>query len=129
MTRVRCTERTPAQITGTLTDTDGDPVTALVLCEVTIWDVEQSQPGESPQLHIINDRDAADITSDVTMSDTGAFTWTTSADDNALQNPRRQIERHRVTLHCEWTSTGSPQLPGEANLEFELEVLNLGGVR
>lgn len=127
MTTIRCREQCPDQVTGTLKDKSGNvvPGDAVSVCELTLWDLETYAAG-SPNQGIINSRNAFDLlgSEEVTISADGAFVWNMAAADNTIVNSRRQIERHRATLHFEW-SMGSPAVAGETNVELEIEVENL----
>lgn len=127
MTRVRCRERSGARTTGILTDSTGAviPGTSVTACTLTLWDLESGDPSAfSPSEGILNSRQGFDVlgSAEVTISDAGAFVWDVAPADNVIVNPRRQIERHRATLHFEWTGD---TVDGQTNVELELEVENL----
>jgi len=127
MTRIRCRELSSDRITGTLKDSTGTVVLGSVVtaCELTLWDLESGAPADSsPAVGILNSRQGFDVlgSEEVTISEAGAFVWYVAPEDNAIVNPRRQMERHRATLHFEWTGD---VYDGEINVEFEIEVENL----
>lgn len=125
MTTVRCRELSADRITGTLRDNTGAVVQGsdVTICELTLWDLETGE-NTSPVEGIINSRLAYDVlgSTEVTISEAGAFVWYLAPEDNAIVNSRRQVERHRATLHFEWvTDTDN----GQTNVEIEIEVENL----
>lgn len=125
MTTVRCREQSAARVTGTLKNSAGTVVKGsdVTACEITLWDPETYVPA-SPSEGIINSRQAFDVigSEEVTISESGAFVWYIAPADNAIVTGRKQVERHRATLHFEWTTDTED---GETNVEIELEVENL----
>lgn len=125
MTTIRCREQSAARVTGTLKNSAGAVVlgTSVTACELTLWDLETYVPA-SPSQGIINSRQALDVltSEEVTISEAGAFVWYLAPEDNAIVTDRKQVERHRATLHFEWTTDTED---GETNVEIEIEVENL----
>lgn len=130
MTRLRARELSPYTVTNQanypLTDSFGDivPGSTVTLITVTLWDLDTGDLSTSPMTGIINSRYQQDITAEVVMDELGNFRWTMAAEDNVIVTNRRQVERHRCTLHFEWTMA-SPEVDGETNVEFEIDVENL----
>ena len=101
------------------------PGSYVTACELTLWDLESGDPtASSPAESIINSRQGVDLldSSEVTISEEGVFVWSMAPEDNTIVNSRRQVERHRATIHFEWTTEDAD---GQTNVEFEIEVENL----
>lgn len=126
MTRIRCRELSSDRITGTLKDSTGAvvPGSAVTSCVLTLWDLESVDQTSSPAQGIINSRVAFDMldSEEVTIGEAGLFVWYVAPEDNVIVNPRRQMERHRATLHFEWTGE---VFDGDINVEIEIEVENM----
>lgn len=127
MTRVRFREQCPDQITGTLVDQQGVAVagTRVTGITLTLWDLETGVLSTSPQEGIINGRSDDDVlgSGEASVDADGVFVLQLSADDNAIVNSRRQVERHRALLKFTWTAD---EAIGSTNVEIEIEVENLG---
>jgi hypothetical protein len=122
---VRFDEGTAGKIEGDILDADDVPVPASQLIEatLTLYDWHTRVLRGSPLVGVINDRFQQDILNDhdVTIDEDGHFVWAVRAEDNPILTPIRQIERHRGVFFFAWNG-------GQFNMEFELEVMNLGGV-
>lgn len=118
----RYNERSAGLLEGIVIDSFGTPVPGsdVTAFTMTIWDIDTAQQ-TSPVEGIINDRHDYDVlgSSEVTISESGAFSIKLSADDNIVVTKRRQVERHSVTVHCEFeTDSGI----GVFNQDIEIEV-------
>jgi len=125
MQTLRCRERSADRVTGILYDSTPAVVAGsdVTICTLTLWDLETAE-NTSPVEGIINARHAFDVlgSSEVTISEAGEFVWYMDPADNVIVNSRRQVERHRATLHFEWQTTTED---GFTNVELEIEVENL----
>lgn len=125
MTTHRFLEKSAGRIFSTLKDSNDDvvPGSRITVCELTLWNLETSQ-NTSLVEGIINARRSDDVlgSGEVTISESGAFIWYLAPEDNVIINSRRQVERHRATLHFEWTTDTDD---GTTNVELEIEVENL----
>lgn len=125
MTVHRFREQSAGRIYGTLQDSTPAVVAGsdVTVCELTLWDLETGE-NTSPVEGIINGRRAFDVlgSGEVTISEAGAFIWYLAPQDNKVVDKRRQVERHRATLHFEWTAAAAD---GVTNVELEIEVENL----
>lgn len=124
MDRVRVNERSAKTVTFTLTDSAGTVVTLATIntAQLTLYDLETYNPGDSPLTGILNNRDLQDVknANNVTIHVTsGLVTWVSQPDDNVIETPRRQVERHRAEFR--FTLTDGTQL----SYQVELEVVNM----
>lgn len=127
MTRLRARELSPLTVRGVIRDSVDNavvPGSLVTVCTVTLWDLETGDLNTSPATGVINTRFQDDILDEVVIDEDGNFRWTLAAEDNAIVTNRRQVERHRCTLHFEWTGA-SPEVDGRFNAEFEIDVENL----
>lgn len=123
MDRFRFNQSASEVISKAITAPNASPVpgNTLTAAILTLFDWDTGAAGGSPLPGILNGRHQQNVLNlnDVTIDESGLFTWQVQPDDNVIVTSRRQVERHRAIFLFMWAD-------GQFPYECEIEVVNLG---